>query len=217
LLSDEIKEAEQNSFNTLNRIDKDGKYVKKSNVVNDTMSGIRISDSSPLDVSCLVLCQKVDENTAGDPKKLPMLRECLKPGTVVEFDLTIDTTLCSFDKDDIIKAINSFTQNNVQYFDNAFKSNGILPQNALLLGGGAGYQTKTVTYSLLGKSTQSIAHISKIIEATLNKNSKQGGRTDHKHSKDRRLGVSPHIIKRTYYLNKKYTMGVCTIEIKEIL
>lgn len=210
LLQKENKEVEQHYFNTINRTDADGKPVPKSNAVNDIMSGIRISDSKPLDISCLVLCSKVDENTAGVEREIPMLRECLKPGTTIEFDMVIDTTLCSFDKDDILAAINNFALCNAQYFDSSFKKNGILAKNTIVIGGGTGYQTKTVIYPLLGKSARSVERISKIIDATLS----QKQRNEHKHSKDRRIGISPHTIKRTYYLKKKYNMGVCTIAIK---
>lgn len=173
LLTDEMKEIEQQRFYTLNRKDKNDRPVPKSNAVNDVMSGLRISDSKPLDTSSLVLCQKVDENTSGIERKMPLLRECLKPGTTVEFDLTIDTTICPFDKDDIMAAINSFAQNNLNCFDMSFKSNGTQKKDSILIGGGTGYQTKTVTYPLLGKSPQTVDRISKIIEATLGKDAKE--------------------------------------------
>ncbi len=210
LMVREASGIEEMTFNTLGRIDSKGKPIKPSNAVNDVMSGIRISDSKPLDVSALVLCQKVDENTQGMDRKMPLLRECLKPGTTVEFDLTIDTSLSPFGKDDIMAAINSFAQDNAAVFDSKFKSNGILKKDTIVIGGGAGYQTKTVSYALLGKSPQSVKRISQIIDATLGGKAK----TEHKHYKDRQLGVSPHTAKRTYYQNKKYTMGVCTIAIK---
>lgn len=211
LLSNEIKEIEQRRFYTLNRADKDGKPVNKSNAVNDVLSGLRIGDSKPLKTADLVLCQKIDESVTGNERELPLLRECLKPGTTVQFDLTIDTTLCSFDKDDIMRAINGFTQYNAKYFDSSFRKLTALPKDALFLGGGAGYQTKTATYALTGKSPQTVEQVGKIIDSTLGKD--KNGNKKNEHGKDRALGVSPHTIKRTCYRGKKYPMGICTVKI----
>ena len=51
---------------------------------------------------------------------MPLLRECIKPDTTVEFDLTIDTTLTEITVDNIIEAINNFAKHNAQNFDSAF-------------------------------------------------------------------------------------------------
>lgn len=210
MLRQETDRIEQTAFSTLNRVDEKGKPIKPSNAVNDVMSGIRISDSKPLDKNCLILCRKIDESTTGVQKYMPLLRECIKPDTTVEFDLTIDTTLTEITVNNIIEAINNFAKHNAQNFDSAFKPNGQLPSNTIVLGGGAGYQTKTITYPLLGKNPDSVKRTSQIISATLGKKIAE----THKHYKDVSLGISPHTAKRTYYLKKKYTMGVCTIEIK---
>ncbi len=210
MLKIETEHIEQKAFNTLNRVDEKGKPIKLSNAVNDVMSGIRISDSKPLDKSCLILCRKIDESTSGVQRYMPLLRECIKPDTTVEFDLTIDTTLAKITVQDIMKAINNFANHNAQNFDSSFKPNGQMLPNTIVIGGGAGYQTKTVAYPLLGKNSNTVKRISQIISATLGKKIAE----THKHYKDESLGISPHTAKRTYYLKKKYTMGVCVIEIK---
>ena len=56
----------------------------------NSMCGLRISDSKPLSVKNLTLCQKVDVDVKGKENDLPIVRECLKPGTEVQFTMTID-------------------------------------------------------------------------------------------------------------------------------
>lgn len=209
MLQRECGSLERNAFYKIQRVDEKGREIR-NNAVNDIMSGIRVSDSKPLDSSCLILCQKVDENTRGEERKMPLLRECLKPGTTVTFELTIDSSLTSLTPEDIMEAIDTFAKNNKQCFESAFKTKIGLQSGSILLGGGAGYQTKTVSYALLGNNPRSVKRISQIIDATLAKKM----RDQHKHYMDARLGVSPHTIKCTYYRQKKYLMGVCTIAIE---
>lgn len=58
LLARETGQLEQRFLHTLNRPD-----VPPANKVNDMMSGLRISDSQPLSVADLILCQKIDVTT----------------------------------------------------------------------------------------------------------------------------------------------------------
>ena len=64
--------------------------------------------------------------------------------------------------------------------------------NTVWLGGGAGFVSKTVIYSLFGDD--GIKLVPEIFAKT--------GVQNHKHNKDKSLGVSPHILKLTSYRGK---------------
>lgn len=83
-------------------------------IVNDIMKYISVSDSAPLDTSCLALAKKYDKfsiNDRADHKRrmgnqsigditdgneLNIYRECLKPGTVISMQLSIDSRINSY-------------------------------------------------------------------------------------------------------------------------
>ena len=69
---------------------------KKENAVCDELSGLRISDSRPLYVQDLILCQKIDKGMDGNNQILPIFRECLKPEIKIYFDMTIDESICNY-------------------------------------------------------------------------------------------------------------------------
>ena len=99
----------EETFHTLKR-----EKVKKENAVCDELSGLRISDSRPLNTKDLILCQKIDKGIDGKDQMLPTFRECLKPGIKICFDMTIDESMCNYKKSDILEAVEYF-------FDNANK------------------------------------------------------------------------------------------------
>ena len=204
-LSNENSELNVEVFNTA------GRTEKKKDMVNDCMAGLRISDSRPISTDNLILCKKTDEFPGGGEKKLNVMRECIRPGTKIEFSITIDSTLFKGDEKTILNAINKFGKSYMECFGNKFRSGDKLGEGMFYLGGGSGFVSKTVVYQLLGKN--SVKKVSEIIDATLLDKSKK----QHKHWKDaREYGVSPHMIKKTVYGGKKYSFGLCKIEFSEI-
>lgn len=206
-LASEAGKCEAKAFYTVPRQDVNGQDIVNK-ITNDAMAGFIVSDSKPLPKDSLVLCQKTDEKVDGTANRLNIMRECLKPGTVMEFTLTIDTSLIKLTPQQLMQAVNSFVQSYETCFSSHFKQEAPLPQNSILIGGGVGYASKTVTYQLLGKN--STKYVAKIIDNTLSAKT----RSEHQHAKDERLGVSPHMIKRAYYNLKKFDMGVCNIKIE---
>ncbi|HHZ03316.1 MAG TPA: type III-A CRISPR-associated RAMP protein Csm5 [Tissierellia bacterium] len=198
----EAATIEQEAFNAV-------RNDKGYNAANDCLAGIRISDSKPLNLSDLVLCQKIDVTVEGKQKSLPVLRECIKPHRKIEFNLTIDTHLCNYSVDAIIGSINSFFNYHKDVFNKAFGKDREYPENSFYLGGGSGYVSKTVTYPLFGE--EGVVMASRIIDNTLSFKTKQ----EHKHYKDVSLGVSPHMLKCTKYEETLYEMGLCKINILE--
>ena len=201
LLARETTGIEQTVFNTLGFSD------KKYNAVNDVLSGLIIGDSEPLSTDDLVLCQKIDVTISGAEKKLPILRECIKPNTKIKFSLTIDNSRCQYTKEMILNALNSFVKQYNDNFRNHFMSNAYHGDCNIYLGGGCGYATKTFMYPLFGKT--GVKLVAKTIDATL-PNPKI--RRQHGHRND--FKVSPHMLKCTVYQNALYEMGACSLEIQ---
>lgn len=176
----------------------------------DVMSGIIVSDSAPLALNDLMLNQKsgVPFKIDKDDKKLPLLCECLKPGTKVKFSLTVDSRLCPYTKDYIMDAVNWFAGNVYDNFINKYPGmNKPLPKNSVWLGGGAGYVSKTVTYQLFGKEAPYVVN-------TIFRNT--GVPINHKHNEYVKLGMVPHILKMTKRDNVDSQFGLCTIKITEV-
>ena len=200
-LQKEISQIECNTFRTL-ECDAD----KQGNATNDIMKGIIISDSSPLENEDLVLCQKVEVLPDGKIKKLNILRECLKPGTKIHFSVTIDTNIFQYDDCDIKNAveifINSYYEHFVKFFN--FDRPG---KNAVYLGGGCGFVSKTIIYPMFDDDGVKITQ--KIFQKT-------NVPKEHGHQKDSLYGVSPHVLKCTSYEGKLMQMGLCELELSAV-
>ena len=198
-LSKTTREMEEKAFHTLGRNEK-----RTGDAVNSVMAGLIVSDSKPLSLKQLTLCQKIDVTLDGNEKGLPILREMLKPSTIIEFQITIDTTLFPYDMDTIVKALNEF--NSVYYDRFGAKFNRGDPQPGIIwVGGGAGYATKTVVYSLFDEPT-ALRVADRVFNNTLGKNY-----LTHHHNKDIGMGTAPHIYKCTRYQGTLYDVGMCKL------
>jgi len=195
---------EVSAFNTLNR-----EKVKTGNAVNDNLQGLIISDSKPLKLDNLVLCQKIEYYTNNDEKSLNILRECLRPGTYIEFTITIDTQVCPYDADKIMEAIKVF---NDMYYDcvlSKFNSKK-RPADTIYLGGGAGFVSKTILYNLFG-AKDGVEVTKNVFRNTL----PSAVFESHGHKNDTRCGASPHILKCTRLNGRRFQMGMCQFIIEE--
>lgn len=208
-LYDPSKQISTDLFNTLNR-----KEEKKNDVVNDSFAGLRISDSLPLDTSSLILCQKIDRHTDGKDTLLPIKRECLKPGTKVQFQLEIDNEMMNITPKTIMNYASLVFNDYSNTFLSKFSDTNIAFTEAtvpLIIGGGTGFATKTSVYPLYKNKSAAIRTVQRIlINTTATKKSKD----PHKHSDDTiKYHISPHIRKCTKYNGKIYDMGLCDIDI----
>lgn len=199
----EAKQIEEKAFNTMGRDENN-----KGNAVNDVMQGLIVSDSKPLECSDLVLCQKIDYNTDKQEHKLNMMRECLKPGATIEFDLTIDKQ-CEYDKDEIFKAIKEFNEMYYDCFLSKFDCEAC-PIDTVYIGGGVGFVSKTIIYFLLDDN-DGVKETQEVFKNTLRNNYFK-----HGHQNDVRLGVSPHILKCTRYNGRRFQMGMCRFEMNPV-
>lgn len=209
-LNREEKTLEVTSFHSLGR-----KEDKRREMVNDYMAGVIVSDSKPLSTEDLTLCQKVEYHVDGKETRLNLLRECIKPGTKIHFQLTIDTSigkmdtrLNRLDEDEIMQAIANFSNLYYDVFVKKFRGFDIPSPNTVWLGGGVGYVSKTVFYALFNREDA----VDLVVEIF----NKTNVPANHKHNQDRRLGVSPHIFKMTQYEGKRLPFGQCEVKITKV-
>ena len=182
--------------------------VKLQDQNNDTLRGLIVGDSEPLQKNSLCVVQKVDVTVDGIQKPFPLLRECIAPGSIIRFPITIDRQVCDLKAKDIVEAIKVFYENYYKEFMHAFHVTSDLPKQSpvFFLGGGAGYTSKTCTYAVIhGK--EGIKAVSRIIDQTLPFKVKKM----HGHHKDASLGASPHMLKCTKHQGKLKQMGACKV------
>lgn len=177
-----------------------------ADAVNDIMQGFIVSDSEPLSVDDLVLCQKVERHVDGTEKALPLLRECIKPDVEIRFTITVDTSVCRIDSNMVVEAIKAVIVNYYKGFQTEFKGIPAPKTNNLFLGGGAGFVSKTVVNALYNDNKD------KRIRLSQNIFEKTKVPRNHKHYKDKEYGVSPHILKCTRYKGQTLQMGLCKLE-----
>lgn len=181
----------------------------RNNAVNDCMSGIRISDSNAAALSDLTLCQKIDIRKDGSDSELPLVRECIKPGTKFDFLLTIDATETDIDAAYIKEAINEFLKDYNQLFLGEFEEEELYRDNVIYLGGGVGFPSKTVLNQVLRKRENRVDLVARTIDNVLPMKMKR-------HSKDKFKGVSPSVVKLTEVNGMLTQMGSCRVEIISI-
>lgn len=175
--------------------------------VNDILSGVIVSDSEPLSIQDLVLCQKVDVDREGKEHKLNLLRESLRAGTQIKCSLTIDTTRCQYDGKDILNAVNRMADNSYNVFIKQFPATDRPLHGSIWLGGGSGFVSKTIVYALFGYR-EGVKICKNIFENT-------GVPRNHRHYEDITNGVSPHMLKCTRYDSQRLQWGLCTLELRE--
>ena len=197
VLSKNIEAIENKAFHTLDRSEK----IKDA--VNDIMAGIIIGDSDALERKDMNLCQKWEHHMDGKDKTINLLRECVKPGTMIHTTMTIDQKLCHFQPEDIMKAVELFYERYYDVFQSKFSATDRATARTVFLGGGCGFVSKTMIYALF-EGREGVSVVKDIFEKT-------GVPREHKHFEDVRKGVSPHVLKCTRYKGKEYMMGQCEI------
>lgn len=204
-LQNAAKHIENKIFRKLNR-----ENTKPDDAVNDIMQGVIVGDSEPLSITDLTLAKKIERHTDTKERSLNLWRESLKPGTKIVFPLTIDEDICKYTEADILEAIYKFDELYNDNFLKKFNDMDILradkPQ--IFIGGGAGFVGKTLVYPIMGKS--------KGVDAVVQIFNNTGVSSEHKHNKDKSLGVSPHIVKVTEYNGQTLQMGLCEFYMDEV-
>lgn len=180
--------------------------------VNSIFRGLIISDSKPLKPEDIILCPKVDLAVDGKKNKLNnVLRECIKPGTIIELNMSIDKEIFKYNQ----KSIENFIKNMYNNINEKFLKDFPFVHShkgcLIYIGGGAGFQTKTIGYSLFKDKAEAVDNVSKILDKVSTKSKKTGKMGMHlDDSFD--CGVSPRVRKCTLYNRKLYDFGLCHIE-----
>jgi len=212
----ESEGLEKELFCRLDIRDPQGRTNLSRQPVNDLMRGIQISDSAPLRYEQMTLTGKYDRKPDGTVNALPIFRECLVPGSEARLLMTLDLPVLSkagVDAGTIEAALHSFADahyaNFEQFYSEATDDAQVVAQEGvdLLLGGGAGYVSKTLVYNLFPQREEALALAAKIMHKQFNK---------HGHARDvQGYKVSPHTFKLTRYKNQYYPMGRCELIINK--
>ena len=207
----EANDLENEMLNTLKYYNRQGRVVSANDADTSVMKGIQISDGSPLNQNCLTLCEKIDIDTKGNEKRPNIFRECIRPGTVSEHLLTLNTQILAesnLNVSAILNAIRCFSRIQNEFFYSKFpklSEDDVSPSDGceLYLGGGSGFVSKTLLYPMFHEKALELT--AEIMQSHFPK--------QHHHERDVSLGVSPHMEKYTQYDGKFYRMGRCEIKI----
>lgn len=197
-LQKEVRQIEEIGFCTLDR------RSQKRDIANDYFAGLYVGDSAPLSEKDLTLFVKADLSLKGNHRKINLVREAIKPGTKIHIPLTIDTRLCKITIEQIMESLQTNEEIYQRYFLNKFRKEKQDNGPVIYLGGGAGYGTKTVMYSILKE--KSLRVVGTMLDGMTN--------GKHHHKEDVKLGVSPHVKKITFYNNSVKDVGKCRISIE---
>ena len=189
-------------------------------MVKSYFHGLTVSDAV-LKKGKLCVAAKADLSVGDDDiHQVSLYRECLDVDSVLEFTVGIDDSeagmghfgIKSFA--DLQKVLQEFVDFQYDILQKPFRRNGDVElqdirnhKNAdLLLGGGTGFLTKTLIYSLAPDRGQAIYVTRKFMEKNTPRN--------HHHEQDRQ--ISPHTLKlisrrENGYMNQ-YLIGLCYLE-----
>lgn len=180
------------------------------------MSWISVSDSKPLRNADLALCKKHDVRTDGQKNSVNIFRECLRPGTKVEFDLTVDTEHCAYSIETVKEALSLMNTLIVRRFLNRFDQSALPEKEPVAWLGSAGFDTKTVIQALYGDLPVSARGGNEAVEITQSilfktmSNKKFGDKKfkEHQHNLDiSKFNASPHMRKETVYNGTLMDLG----------
>lgn len=216
-----LKEPEHHSLPDTSRGFPESKYLNtlklktdkfgstEGNAVNDIMRGLYLSDSLPVDDSSMMLAGKIDADIYGRTHRINLCRECLKPGTLLHFKLTLDQSVIKgrITVDSLMQSIQAFddfyTDAWVNFFDAPARAAELSYHSCLILGGGAGFPTKTLIYPYLDE-TAGVREVASILNHAFKK---------HQHTGDVQLGISPRTAKYAQFRNTLYPYGLCEVKI----
>lgn len=182
---------------------------QRSDAVNSIFRGIQISDSQPIPDKQMMLAGKIDSSTDGGTHSINLCRECVAPSTHIRFRLTLDQSILKgrITKETLEHAIQRYDAYYQQTYGRKFTppaGSVSLPQQPyLILGGGAGFFSKSLAYPYLGE------------ELGLRWTADQMTQMfrGHKHERDAENGISPHTMKYARFNGRFYPYGYCGVSI----
>ncbi|NMD38593.1 MAG: type III-A CRISPR-associated RAMP protein Csm5 [Christensenellaceae bacterium] len=222
ILNDLVRGEEFDKFRDINNKDTTAQKIEElkfGKISESIFKSLIISDSLPLSTKDLIVCKKVDITVKGNEPKslLNLCRECLRPGTKIKFKMAIKhkgDNAFPYDANHILDFIAWFAGDYRDNYSNHFnfKAPKHYDGDILFLGGGVGYASKTINYSLYERK-DAVKKIAKDLAYRFGSRKKPDM---HNHEKDIEIGVSPHILKCTKVNGVTMEMGICRIGINEI-
>lgn len=197
---------------------KDENGAIADDMANSIFRGISVSDSLPISDNDLFIGGKHDVYPSGEEKKkqVPMYRECVSPkGVSLHFKLTLDQSILKgrITKESLLEDIKAFDHYYKKTYEDKFKrpqnANAITAESApggmLILGGGAGFFSKSLAYPYLDEK-QGLDWVSQRLDKLFPKNGN--------HGKSKEKEISPHMMKYTSYNGQLYPYGYCEVDLR---
>ncbi len=218
-----ISGNKHNCSNIIANIEKDAFSLGKFNTkeIDSIFRGLSISDSKEIDKKYLYLSKKEDLAANGQkPKGLPLYREYLKPFVDVKFLITIDKNIFPYTIEEILSQLSGFTKFQDElirnHYDNLDVSEIYIPldetENAplpnLCLGGGSGYLTKTIVYSIAPSFKDAKDTIAQFLDKAFRK------KPAHNHV-ERDTKISPRALKLVKDNGDYLCIGWCNLSVAE--
>lgn len=182
---------------------------QRSDAVNSIFRGIQISDSQPIPDKQMMLAGKIDSSTDGGTHSINLCRECVAPSTHIRFRLTLDQSILKgrITKETLEHAIQRYDAYYQQTYGRKFTppagSVSLPRQPYLILGGGAGFFSKSLAYPYLGEERG--LHWTADLMTQMFRG--------HKHERDAENGISPHTMKYARFNGRFYPYGYCGVSI----
>jgi CRISPR-associated protein Csm5 len=213
----------------LPKVSKDTQYPRE---IADPFRGLLISDSKPLPFGSITLQQKKDwgekSKRTRQPNPVSLWRECLKPGTRIIFNMTLNTAMTSVmginDAEDLIKILSDYS-NNILYELYEEKLIQYMPQNyetfgrnknrpVLLVGGGVGFHAKSIILALAPSDTSARKETARLLDQLFTKpNRKLRIKVPmHNHQGQDHI-VSPRTVKLSDVEENVAQMGQCRFKV----
>lgn len=174
------------------------------------LRGVLVSDSEPIPNNAMTLTGKRDAAFGGEVNAINLCREAVAPGTRIRFSLTLDQSVLhgQLTAESIVGAIEAFDR----YYEETYACGFALPEGAapgrmnhcLILGGGAGFFSKSLAYPYYGEE-QALREVSAYMHRTFR---------GHYHQYDEGWGMSPHMMKYTQWNRKMYPYGICEVSVR---
>jgi len=195
---------------------------KRNDAVNDLLRAVQISDSSPFSLDSLVVCKKLELSSNGEVhgdtqgartgrSSPPLYRECLLPEEETHFYITIDNNIARglLSLDQITQALEAWFALQRKRYDDQFQWDTVplhgmdCPGIPIILGGGVGFQSKSLVYKLADpEKTRAAVHA--ILKAQFYKTYKS-------YADD----PAPYRMKIAQIGQRYYPMGRCALQVEE--
>lgn len=190
---------------------------KVTGEVRDVLRGLLVSDAVCQDPEQeTIVLQKIDatldERGGVQNRILPIWRECLPTGTKLRFSVTLDLAMMKKigieDFDAVLDMVRCHIKTGLELQDRAFGREyaGAFRRAEsadLMLGGGTGFLSKTITYTLFSSDKEAFECTRSLLDILFKK---------HKHAQ-RDKWISPRTLKLCQnQVNEREIMGLCRIE-----